>query len=183
MAQSKGKFITMACLVLGLNEAAKADVFQKVKGLTGQEWDQLEHEGWYDTSVINAVFQVAEKHYGPVMAWAAIKTMGRQIFPTIDKTVGLPKHLKTPLDWLKWEGNTFLDDHRGPDVVPRKFIKTDPGHVVVEAISPGYNCLLVEGVYEGILKMCGVKDYAVTQTRCVKDGDPVCEYDIRWQEG
>ena len=182
MAQVKGKFITMACSLLEFKPAAKADAFQRVKSLTGREWNQLEPDGWYDTGVFEAVFQATEEHHGTLMAWAAIKVMGRRVYPTINKTVGLPKHLKTPLDLLKWEGEGFLDNHQGPDIVPRKFIKTDPGHVVVEAISPGYNCILIEGVYEGILGIYGVKDYQVTQTRCVKKGDPVCEYDIRWKE-
>jgi predicted hydrocarbon binding protein len=49
--------------------------------------------------------------------------------------------------------------------------------------SQSYDCILIEGVYEGILeKMCGIKQYKVIQTRCVKKGDPVCEYDITWKE-
>jgi hypothetical protein len=182
MAQIRGKFITMACSLLVLKPAAKAEAYQRVKSLTGKEWDQLEPEGWYDAEGPEAVFQVAEKYHGAVMSRAVIKVMGRRIYPTIDETVGLPTHLKTPVDWLEWEGSNFLNDHRGPDVVPRKFIKTEPGHIVVEAASPGYNCFITEGVYEGILEICGVKDYKVTQTRCVKKGDAVCEYDIRWKE-
>ena len=182
MAQIKGKFITMACSLLELNPEAKAEALHEVKSLTGKEWNQLEPEGWYDTSVYEAIFQITEKHYGSLMAWSAIKVMGRRVYPTIAKTVGFPEELHTPLDWLKWEGNSFLDDHKGKDVVPRKFIRTDPGHVVVEGISPGYNCILIEGVYEGIFGMCNITNYTVKQTRCVKKGDPVCEYDITWEE-
>jgi predicted hydrocarbon binding protein len=172
----------MLCSLLEFKSEAKAEVFQKVKSLTGKEWDQLEPEGWYDTKVYGAIFEIMEKHYGTVVALASIKAMGRRIYPTIDKTVGLPKHLKTPLDWLKWENNSFLNDTRGTGVVPRKFIKTEPGHVIVEAVSPGYSCVLVEGLYESILNICGITDYKVTQTRCVEKGDPVCEYDIQWKE-
>lgn len=182
MAESKGKFIIMACSLLELNPEAQKEALQNIKRLTGKEYDQLDPEGWYDTSVIGSIFQIAEKYYGTIMAWATIKTMGRRVFPTIAKTVGFPKELRTPLDWIKWEGHTFLDDHRGRDVVPRKFLITDPGHVVVEAISPGYTCILIEGVYEGILQMCNIRSYNVKQTRCVKKGDPVCEYDITWSE-
>jgi len=180
MAKSKGKFIQMACSLLDLNPEAKNEALQAIKRLTGESCNQLTPEGWYDTSVIESIFQVAEKHYGSIMAWSTIKIMGRRVYPTIAKTVGFPKELRTPLDWVKWEGKSFLADHQGRDVVPRKFLRTDPGHVVVEAISPGYNCILVEGVYEGILEMCNIKSYRVKQTRCVKKGDPVCEYDITW---
>ena len=182
MATSKGKFVKMAYSILDLNPEAQKEAMQNIKRLTGEEYERLEPEGWYDTSVIGSVFQVAEKHYGTIMARSMIKAMGRRVFPTIAKTVGFPKKLRTPLDWIKWEGHTFLDDHRGSDVVPRKFLITDPGHVVVEAISPGYTCVLIEGVYEGILEMCKIKSYSEKQTRCVKKSDPVCEYDITWSE-
>jgi hypothetical protein len=182
MAESKGKFIIMACSLLELNPEAQKEALHTVKRLTGKDCNQLAPEGWYDTNVIESIFQVAEKHYGSIMAWSTIKIMGRRVYPTIAKTVGFPKELRTPLDWVKWEGKSFLADHRGSDVVPRKFLRTDPGHVVVEAISPGYNCILIEGVYEGILNMCNITSCSVKQTRCVKKGDSVCEYDITWNE-
>jgi hypothetical protein len=182
MAKSKGKFIMMAYSLLELNPEAQAEAVQSIKRLTGADVTKLAPEGWYDTNVIGTIFQIAEKYYGAIMAWSTIKVMGRRVYPTIAKTVGFPAHLKIPLDWLQWEGQSFLDDHQGNDVVPRKFLKTDPGHVVVEAISPGYSCILIEGVYEGILEMCKIKHYKVKQTRCVKKGDPVCEYDITWKE-
>ncbi len=46
------------------------------------------------------------------------------------------------------------------------FLKVEPGHIIVEAISPGYNCILVEGVFEGILDMCNIKTYTVKQALC-----------------
>jgi hypothetical protein len=183
MAKSKGKFITMAFELLELRPEAKREASERIRQLTGEDVSQLAPEGWYDTSVIDSIFKITEKHYGTLMAWSTIKVMGRRVFPTIAKTVGFPEHLQTPLDWLKWEGQTFLNDHQGIDVVPRKFLTTDPGHIVVEALSPGYTCILVEGVYEGILDMCGIRQHKVRQTRCVKKGDPVCEYDITWSEG
>jgi predicted hydrocarbon binding protein len=182
MAQVKGKFITMACSLLENKPEAKADAAQRIKTLAKKDWNQLDPEGWYDTSIFEAVFKAVEKQDGPVLGWASIKTMGRRVYPTIDKTVGLPKNLKTPLEWLKWEGNSFLQDHQGSGVFPRKFLKIEHNHVAVEAISPGYNCALIEGVYEGILEICKIKNYKVVQTRCVKKGDTACEYDITWKE-
>ena len=105
------------------------------------------------------------------------------IYPTIAATVGLPDHLRTPLDFLKFEAEGFIADHRGDDVIPRKFLKQEEGHVIVEAISPDYSCALIEGVYDGILQLCGVKGGQVRQTKCVRRGDPVCEYDIKWNVG
>lgn len=181
MAEVKGKFITVACSLLSLSQEAKSEALKTIRDLTGVEWDNLTPEGWYDASVLQAVISSTEKHCGTVTGQAIIKVMGKQIYPTIARTDGFPSTLETPLDWLKSEGQTFANDHRGSDVVPRKFLVTEPGHVVVEAVPAGYDCILTEGVFEGILDMCHVKPYQVIQKRCVKKGDTVCEYDITWE--
>ena len=80
MAKIKGKFIMMACSLLELNPAAKREASQTVKRLTGNAWGRLTPEGWYDASVIDAVFQVAEKQYGNLMGPTVIKVMGRRVY-------------------------------------------------------------------------------------------------------
>jgi hypothetical protein len=62
------------------------------------------------------------------------------------------------LDFIKFEAEGFLSNHQGKDVIPRKFIKAEEGEVVVKAPAPGYNEKLYEGVFLGILKMCGVEN-------------------------
>lgn len=167
---------------IGASASSQAEAYQRVRKLTGKEWNQLEPEGWYDTLVFDAILRAAEVHEGNIIGQSVSREMGREVYPTIEKTVGLPKHLKTPLDWLQFEGEGFMLNHRGPGVVPRKFTKAEPGHIVVEAVMPDYSCIFIEGVFEGILQMCGVKQYKVRQTHCVKMGDKVCEYDIMWKE-
>lgn len=181
MTETKGKFITMTCSLLQLNPEARVEVEKFIKNHTGKAWNQLEPEGWYDTTIVKSIFQITEKHYGTLMAKSIIKVVGRRAISIITKTTGFPKNLSTPLDWLKWEGESFQNDHRGSGVLTHRFITTEPGHVVIEATPPGYDCLLIEGVYEGILNMCDVKTYTVKQIRCVKDGDPFCHYDITWK--
>lgn len=182
MAESKGKFIIMACTLLAHRPQSQAEAGQRVKKFTGQEWNQLDPEGWYDTQVFDAVLRAAEAHEGAIIGQAVCREMGRDVYPTIGKTVGFPPHLKTPLDWLQFEGEGFLKNHRGPGVVPRKFTQVEPGHIIVEALMPGYGCVFIEGVFEGILQMCGVNDYKVRQSHCTKMGDQVCQYDITWKE-
>jgi hypothetical protein len=67
MAKIKGKFITMACSFLELNQEAKQEALQSVKRLTGIEWNRLIPEEWYNASVIETVYQVIEKHYGTLL--------------------------------------------------------------------------------------------------------------------
>lgn len=180
MADVKGKFITMACTLLETKPQAKEAALQSVKKLTGKEYKELEPDGWYDAKVLESIFQAIREHSNPIAANASIKLIGQKIFPTIEKTVGLPKHLKTPIDFFKFDAQSFKNDHRGSDVKQRRIIEVQEGRVVMEATSPGYDCTLIEGVYLGMLKLCGIINGEVTQTKCVKKGDQDCEFLITW---
>ncbi len=181
MADVKGKYITMACRLLETKPEAKKAALQSVKNLTGKEYNELDQEGWYDGKVLESIFQAIREYSTPIIANAAIKLIGQKIFPSIDQTVGLPKHLKTPLDFIKYDIESFKNDHRGSDVKQRKIIEAQEGKVLMEATSPGYDCTLIEGVFLGILNMCGVKNKEVIQTKCVKKGDQDCVYLIKWE--
>jgi len=180
MAEVKGKYITMACKLLETKPQAKEAALQGVKKLTGRLYDELEPEGWYSAGVLESIFKSIREYSSPIAANASIKLIGQKIFPTIDQTVGLPKHLKTPLDFLKYDSQSFINDHRGSDVIPRKIIEAKEGKVIMEAMSPGYDCTLNEGVFLGILKICNINTGDVTQTKCIKKGDQVCEFVIKW---
>ncbi len=180
MAEMRGKFITLACSLLETKPEAKAAALSSVKLMTGKEWNELDPEGWYDTKVLESVFKAITDHTSPLLGWAAIKVIGRRVYPTIQSTVGLPPHLTTPVEFVKFEAQGFRDNHRGPDVIPRKIIKAEPGMVVMEAPSPGYSCSFIEGVFEGILNMCDIRNGKVKQSRCINKGDSTCEYVITW---
>ncbi|HNI25295.1 MAG TPA: hypothetical protein PLJ29_02985 [Leptospiraceae bacterium] len=177
MAEVKGKFITLSCTLLETKPKAKQEALQKVKEMTGKEFDELDPEGWYDTKVFQAVFNSIEANTSVLLAKAAIKLIGQKVYPTIEKTAGLPLHLKTPLDFIKFEAEGFLQNHRGADVQPRKIIAAVDGNVVIQANSPGYSPLLIEGVFLGILEMCGIRTGKVD----MKEEDGNCVYYITWQ--
>ncbi len=181
MAEVKGKFIALACSLIQTKPDALKAATDAVKKMTGRDFSELDPEGWYDTKVMAAVFTALEDHCSPILAWAAIKVIGLRVYPTIEATAGLPRHFESPLDFVVFEAEGFLANHRGPEVIPRKFLKSEEGHVIVDAPSPGYNCALIEGVFEGILQMCGVRSGKVVQTKCKKTGDRTCVYDITWE--
>ena len=180
MAEVKGKFIMLACSLLETKPEAKMAALSSVRTMTGKEWDALDPEGWYDTKVMGSVLQAIVDNTSPLLGWAAIKVIGRRVFPTIQSTVGLPSNLNTPMDFITYDAQTFLENHRGVGLVPRKVIKAEPGLVIMEAPSPGYSCSLIEGVYEGILIMCDIRNGKVKQSQCVTKGDPTCEYVVTW---
>ncbi|MBI4976585.1 MAG: hypothetical protein HZC28_03840 [Spirochaetes bacterium] len=155
MAEVKGKFITLGCHLMSAYPAAQAGANDYLKKETGTEWNGLEQEGWYNTRIFNTVMELYAK--SSIAGESAIVTLGRKVYPTIKKTVGIPEHIKTPLDFIHYEAEGFLQNHRGDDVVPRKIIKDVDREVIVHAPAPGYNVRLYEGVFIGILEMCGIK--------------------------
>lgn len=180
MAEIKGKFVTLAFNFISTKPAAQQAAVVKVQALTGKHPRELEPEAFYDTRVLEAVFAAVKETENETISWIALRVIGREVYYEIKWTVGLPDHLKTPLDFIKFEAEGFLANHRGADVQPRRIISAEEGHVVIQALSPGYDCAFIEGVYEGILRMHKIYDPRVVQTKCVKKGDKVCEYDISW---
>lgn len=181
MAQVRGKFINMVINYISSRPDIQEKARQGVKNLTGQLPSELEQEGWYDAKVINSVFETIRTNTDNVSADIMIQVAGMEIYYVIKETAELPPGLNTALDWIKFEAEGFLANHKGPDVVPRKFIKAENGHVIVDAPSPGYDCTLIEGCFMGILRMNKQYDGKVKQTKCIKkNGDSTCQFDIRW---
>ncbi len=180
MAEIRGKFITLACSFLNTRPQIKQEAEAAVQRLTGTAAAKLDPEEFYDTRVLDSVFQVISAHEDELGAWVAKKVIGQEVYSTIKWTAGIPEHVTSPLDYVKFEAEGFLANHRGSDVTPRRIVSAENGHVVVEARSPGYDCTWIEGVYEGILRMNNIYDGKVTQTRCIKNGDATCEFDITW---
>lgn len=174
MAEVKGKFITLAGNLMTLYEKYQQIADEKLYKNIGKHFNQLDPEGWYDTKYFNTFMEEYAK--GSPTGEFAIVTLGRNIYPTIKKTAGLPPDIKTPLDLIIFEAKGFELAHRGADVKPRKFIKKRDGHVIVQAPAPGYSQKLYEGVFRGILEMYDIKTGKVIMTK----GAPVFEYDISW---
>ncbi len=174
MAEVKGKFITLAGYLMKLYENALHFCDNILYEKIGLHYNELDPEGWYDTKIFNG-FMV---NYAKASRTKdkAIITLGRKVYPTIEKTAGIPSHIQTPLDLIVYEAQGFMLNHRGADVVPRKFLKQTDGHVIVRAPAPGYSQKLYEGVYLGILEMRDIKNGTVEMTK----GAPHFEYEIKW---
>ena len=181
MAESKGMFIILACSLLKTKPQAQAAAAVAVKKLTGKSLAELDPDGWYNTRVIESVLQSIQRNSPALLADAAIRFIGHEIYPAVRELGGIPEHLNTPMELLRFEAEGFIQNHRGENVRPRQFIEEKNGKVVIEANSPGYNCLLAEGVYTGILDMCGVRNGRVMQTKCRQKGHQHCEYTITWE--
>lgn len=178
MAQVKGRYITMVGMLMGVYKDARKEADDLLFAKTGKHFNELEPEGWYDTKWTQT-FLDAYIHASPSKE-LAIVTFGRQIYPALKRLKLLPAHLKTPLDFIKNEAETFFTTHKGPDVIPRKFIKAVDKEVLVEAPAPGYNSKVNEGVFLGILDMLEIKTGKVVQTKSQEKGDKTSEFHITW---
>lgn len=175
MAKVKGKFISLTgrlmCIIYK-DALEKAD--KELYDAVGQHWDEIDPEGWYDTKFFDKFINSFAS--SSISGDVAFERLGKKIYPTIKRTVGLPKHVKTPLDLILYEAEGYSKNHTGSDVKPRKFIKKEDGHVIVSAPAPGYDQRLYLGVYLGILDMFGVKSGKVKMIK----GSPEFEYEIKW---
>lgn len=178
MAEVKGKYITMIATLMSMYEKEKKEADASLFDQLGKHYDELTPEGWYDIKWI-ILFLNAYVRASPSKEYALV-TFGRQVYPALKKANLLPTHLKTPLDYIKFEAEGFSRDHKGPEVKPRKFIKAVDKDVIVEAPSPGYNSKMFEGVYLGILEMLGIKTGKVVQTKSQEKGDNTSEFHITW---
>lgn len=178
MAQVKGKFITLTGALMSTypEELAIADqaLFKKIQ----KHWNELDPEGWYETSLFQLFMETYMK--ASPLKENALVNLGKKVYPTIKKTVGLP-HLPNPQDFLKYEAEGFLDNHRGSDIRPRRILHCNHGSFLVEAPAPGYHSKLYEGVFLGILEMCGITTGKVVQTKCQEKGDVTSEFHITWK--
>ncbi len=153
MANIKGKFITLSGHLLGGNQEviAKANNFLENEiGLTHLE---LDPEEFYDVKLFSEFLEICFNNNG--MKENGYVILGKRVYPTIKRTTGLPPHLNSTLDFILFEAEGFLANHEGEGVVPRTFLKKENGLVEIVAKAPGYNSKLYEGVFLGILEMCG----------------------------
>lgn len=163
MVEIKGKFFTLIGMLMSNKpeHLAKANAYLEQEiGLTHLE---LDPEDFYDLPVWIRYLQIYQESLGGD-AFEVTKAVGKRVYPTIKRTIGMPPHLKTPLDFILFEADGFMDSHSGNDIKPRTFLKKENGLVEVIATPPcnNYPEGLVEGVYLGILEMCEIKNGKVS---------------------
>jgi hypothetical protein len=178
MAEIKGKFILLTANLMSLYEDKLEKADQHLHSKTGKHWNELDPEGWYDTELYR--FFISSYVEGSPSKEEAMVTLGKLIYPTIKKTVGFPPGLKTPIDYIEFESNGYTENIRGPQIRPRKFLQKENGNVIVELRMEEQDCKVLEGVYLGILAMAGVPGGKVEQKKCIKNGDPACEFHVTW---
>lgn len=178
MVEVKGKFITLAAGFIKIYpkhfDKANRFIFQK----TGLYQDKLDPEGWYDVRIYTYVMDCYVD--ASITNEKALVTLGRSIYPTIKKTVGFPPGLETPMDFIEFEAQAYLDNLRGPGIRPRKIIKPSDRHAVIRFRMDEQPCKIGEGVYQGILEMTGHPEGTVEHKKCIRDGEPECEFHVKW---
>jgi hypothetical protein len=178
MAEVRGNLINLTATLMTLYPDAQKKADEVLFSKLGRHWQDLGINDWVDSKMWD-IFMKAYQDSSPSKETAFI-TLGRKIYPAIKRAGQIPNDIDTPLKMLRFEGEGFKLYHRGPDVKPRTFIRLKEHDVLVDAPSPGYDCKVIEGVFQGIIEMFNIKTVAVKQTKCVKKGQSTCEYHITW---
>jgi hypothetical protein len=179
MVEARAKFIILVARLMEPHGEALADADDRLYRETGKHWDQLAPEDWYDIKLCNRFIEAYVEASG--LGDRALVRVGREMYPTIKKTSGLPPWLKTTADYLRHETVVYMASVRGRGVAPRRIMRMEDGHAVIEAKIRAWDCRIQEGVYLGVLDLAGVKEGRVEQTKCVRRGGDICEFDIVWQ--
>jgi hypothetical protein len=178
MAEVKGKFILLIGNLMLVYKEKRAEFDARLFSETGRHWNELDPEGWYDAKLYREAMQAYTE--GSITGARALVTLGKHIYPTIKSTVGFPPGLETPLDYILFEAEGYMNNLRGPEIEPRKFVKKELGHVIVEMNMKEQDCRVMEGVYAGIMGMVGVSNGKVEHALCIKKGDDCCRFQITW---
>lgn len=178
MVEVKGKFITLAAGFIKIYPKYYEMADKRVFEATGLHQDKLDPEGWYDARLYSYLMECYVE--ASITKEKALVTLGKGIYPTIRRTVGFPPGLETPMDFIHFEAQAYLDNVRGPGVRPRKITKMSDSYAIVRLRMDEQPCKIGEGVYLGILDIAGHPEGTVEHRRCVKGGDPECEFHIRW---
>jgi hypothetical protein len=178
MAEIRGNLIKLTGSLMGPYPDSQKRADDVLFKELGKHWRELTIDDWVDAKMWDLFMNAYAE--GSITGETALITLGRNIYPSIKEAGQIPPEIDTPLKMLEFEGEGFKIYHRGPDVKPRTFLRLQEGDVLVEAPSPGYNCKVIEGVFQGIVEMFDIKTTKVIQTKCVKNNDNTCEYHITW---
>lgn len=178
MVKIKGKFIILVASLMKIYKKEFEKTDNELYDELGLHWNELGSEEWYDIKYYNLFIKSYVKA-SPTNENAMV-TLGRKIYPTIKATTGFPPNLVTPLDFIKYESQGYTENIKGPDIVPRTFVREDDGDVIIQMNMKEQPCKLMEGVYKGILDMSGASFGQVFHDKCILKGDPYCEFHITW---
>jgi len=155
MPQLRGKFITLVGILASDSDEIVQNIDQYLLQTCLLNHLELDPEEFYDVSVFNGVINIYTQMYPDPLE--KIIYLGRRLYPTIKRTVGLPPHLNTPKDYVLFETEGFKMIH-SDDVEARKIIEETDRSVTLYAPAPGYPESIFIGVWLGILEMIGVEN-------------------------
>jgi hypothetical protein len=178
MQEVRGKFIRLAGSLMGPYPTQREKADAVLVRRTGKHWDELDPTEWFDADIYKVFLDTYCE--SSVTGQKALITLGRNVFPTKKKLGELPDHIRTALDLLIYSTMSFTDDHRGAGIRPVEVIEASEGEVVFDVPDHGYDCMVDEGVYIGIMEMFDIEGGKVEQRKCKKKGDPSCEFHITW---
>jgi hypothetical protein len=157
MIETRGKFITLIASFLEIYKSDHEKLDNLIRQKTGKGLMELDPDGWYSMELQDMSIEAYRN--ASASQNLAYTTLGRSVYPTLNSLGAIPAHLQgNPLELIKFEAEGFKMSSRGEGIVPRNFVKAEEGEVIIEAVTPGLADKLMEGVFQGILKLCKVEE-------------------------
>lgn len=161
---TRGSLFTLLATVAG--DALSADAHNAIR--------RLDAEAWYHGQLLETLLNMLEKSDPELPEF-----VGRNIyfmFRTPLQQVGI--HSASKL--LEAMQPTWIFATRGDCGEWRSRMVADR-HWIVEGEQP-YNCLFEGGALRGFIEAFDGNNVKITQTTCLRKGDPFCTYDVHWEE-
>ena len=145
-------------------------IFDKI---TEYKYDTISPTEWYPMEQFTKLTDYIETGLGKTV----LMRIGKGIIPEMKEAGILP--FKAPEDLLDALPAVYLEGNSGSNLGQWKLIEKGEKHYTFEN-STMHNCHLEEGIIYGGVEAFGGKFPKITQKTCVKNGDDVCLFDIKW---
>ncbi|MFT3836097.1 MAG: hypothetical protein QM723_03755 [Myxococcaceae bacterium] len=126
---------------------------------------------WYPIEFLLEVMEVVETRVGKT----ALSSMGRRLFQ-LSHAARLKETARAGADIIFGIDGMYHHANQGKDIGGWKVVMFQPGRARLEKRTP-HACVMEEGILAEALQTIGVPSL-VTQSGCVKNGDPFCTYEI-----
>ncbi len=173
----KGKFFLMC---YGLINEYNPEIIEKVKDKLPIKVDEVELEEFYDAEILKGILNE--------LSPGAREVIGKNVFPTINKTTGAFKEAKDPAPLFQMLPTIYTDnniDDEGGDIgkYDPADMKTEDGKAIIKENST-WSGDFSRGIMMGIVLVTGFRGNIRSKTEVIEDkekGHPTFIHTITWK--
>ncbi len=143
------------------------------KEISKYSYGNIDPNKWYPMDQFTMLTDYIEKTHSPLV----LSKIGKAIIPAMKDAKIIPD--MPPEDFLRSLPHVYSEGNKGPNIGNWYVIKDEPKHFILENKTL-HNCQVEEGILIGGIKAFGGLFAKIDQTKCVRNGDPFCVFEITW---